>query len=509
MEAAMQAAWGGAPGAAGGGGGGRPPPGPSVGGGGGARSGAEARVGPEGRGGAAAGGALRGARWRADAGPGEGADAPGWRAARGHVLVVTEAGRPVFSRRGDLGRLAGFSATLAALCSYVAGGGGSGAEGVKGGGDALESFCVGGLQMVVERSGPLLLLGLGGGTVPEAAVRRQLRLVHAQMLGVLTSLVERTLARRAGFDPQGLLRGAEPVLRMACHLGECDPAAPLEAFAPLPLPLASRRALLGPRLAAGAPPELQWVLLFSETHILASARSRGAAELHPDDILTTMNFLLETESLRDCESLTPLCLPRFNPAAFAQAHVRFFGGGKGGRGGLCLALIATTPDCFHDLSELSRGVEQDVEAAVPDLLDGEGGTVGLTLDGLPSGAGGGELGCSPMWHFLYKGTASEQYVSPSWRTPLDSPEVQVDVLQDYQHMVYSMRGGGGGSEGKHRVEHRAFEGYSMLAFVATEFELYAVFDPLVEISEAVGLCNGLCAWIQGRSEELFLKTFKW
>ena len=77
--------------------------------------------------------------------------------------------------------------------------------------------------------------GLGGGAEPEAALRRQLRLVHAQMLAVLTSLVERTLARRAGFDPQGLLRGAEPVLRMACRRGECDPAAPLEAFTPLPL----------------------------------------------------------------------------------------------------------------------------------------------------------------------------------------------------------------------------------------------------------------------------------
>ena len=136
-------------------------------------------------------------------------------------------------------------------------------------------------------------------------------------------------------------------------------------------------------------------------------------------------------------------------------------------------------------------------------------TEGLTLGALPPGVGGGELGCSPLWHFLYKDSALQQYLAPAWRTPMDSAAAQAALMRDYQHMVYSVRGGAGGCEGKHRVEHRAFEGHSMFAFVATEFELYAAFDPLVEISEAVALCNGLCAWIQGRSEELFLKPFKW
>ena len=64
------------------------------------------------------------------------------------------------------------------------------------------------------------------------------------------------------------------------------------------------------------------VLLAGE-RVVALAQPRAHA-LHAHDTLLLSSFVLGSDSFRAAaESFSPICLPRFNPAAFLHAYVRF------------------------------------------------------------------------------------------------------------------------------------------------------------------------------------------
>ena len=58
--------------------------------------------------------------------------------------------------------------------------------------------------------------------------------------------------------------------------------------------------------------------------------------------------------------------------------------------------------------------------------------------------------------------------------------------------------------GPHKVHFCGDDSYVMLAYVAQEFQLYAVFDPLTENALAANLCKRLCSWLKGEEAQLFL-----
>jgi hypothetical protein len=45
---------------------------------------------------------------------------------------------------------------------------------------------------------------------------------------------------------------------------------------------------------------------------------------------------------------------------------------------------------------------------------------------------------------------------------------------------------------------------TVLAFTAAEYEVYALFDGLVEKTAAVAICQRLCAWIKGQHSDIFV-----
>ena len=114
----------------------------------------------------------------------EGPDSASWALHRKHILVLSSAGKPIFSRFGDESLLAPLAGVLQALISFV-----------SEWGDTNGYVRAGAHRMVFLMRGPLYLAAMSrcGDSVPHLA--RQLSYLHAQILSILTAKVEAIFPR--------------------------------------------------------------------------------------------------------------------------------------------------------------------------------------------------------------------------------------------------------------------------------------------------------------------------
>ena len=101
-----------------------------------------------------------------------------------HLLVLSSAGKPIFSlQHGDETSVADLAALVAAIVSFV-----------QRGGDEIRHVRAGATSLAFLVRGPLYLVASSscGDTVPYLS--RQLAALHAQLLSVLTSKVEEVFA---------------------------------------------------------------------------------------------------------------------------------------------------------------------------------------------------------------------------------------------------------------------------------------------------------------------------
>ena len=133
----------------------------------------------------------------AEAGPGGGH--PLLRAHPKHVLVFSNAGKPVYSYRGDENELAGLMATAHAIMAVA-----------QGRGESLRHLAAGAAAGAAALAfldrGPLRLLAASSLGEPPAVLRMQLALVHGQVASLLTGAGLEALFRRSpGYDVRKLL----------------------------------------------------------------------------------------------------------------------------------------------------------------------------------------------------------------------------------------------------------------------------------------------------------------
>ena len=410
------------------------------------------------------------------------------------MLVFTEAGRPVFSRYGDEDKLASFVGALTGMTHYIAtnpcDGGGRGA-------DDVACIATAGLDVVFLHKEQLKLVCISQTGEPVPCLRRQLELFYTQLVFILTAGVHKTLERKRNFDLRPLLGGTGEVLRALIHAGVWDPATLLVAFASLPLKVGARNAL-AKQMQQAAFPEFLYAVVFNDTHVVCTLRKKGFA-VHADDVQVMLNFVRHNGSLRQAETFSPMCLPHFNPAGFLTGHVKYFSDS------LCMVILASSNDCFAELSAMSVAVQDFLvrrELIVP--LSGHAGE--LQMDLIPKQAGGGLAGQTALWHFLYKSRSHRQYVSPIWSPPIHAPKRRKAVMKTYQRLVNSINPTG--QKARHRVEHRLLGDHMAYAFTAPEFELYAVFDPAIDKAQAVQICNNLCGWLHTEEANMFIAPYE-
>lgn len=441
-----------------------------------------------------------------------------WRKRKKHFFILSHSGKPIYSRYGDEHKLAGFSASLQAIISFV-----------EDGGDRVKWVKAGKHQVVFLVKGPIYLVCISCTEEPYESLSGQLELIYGQMILILTKSVNRCFERNPKFDMTSLLGGTDVVFSSLIHSFGWNPATFLHAYTCLPLAYGTRQAA-GAILQDVADSGILFAILMCK-HKVISLVGAQKASLHPDDMLLLANFVISSESFRMSESFSPICLPRYNPMAFLYAYVHYFDVNT------YLMLLTTNSDSFHHLKEcririetvlLKSNVLSEVQRS---MLDGGMHVEDVPVDSLPryrtisphlgqqrapsefperfkeSYAGMG--GPGGLWHFIYRSIYLDQYVSSEFSSPISSRQQQKRLYRAYQNIYASMHDK---EIGPHKTQFRRDENYVLLCWVTQDFELYAAFDPLADKALAIKICNRVCQWIKDVENEVFLlgaSPFSW
>ncbi|KAL0863463.1 hypothetical protein Bca101_042581 [Brassica carinata] len=432
-----------------------------------------------------------------------------WRKRKKHFFILSNSGKPIYSRYGDEHKLAGFSATLQAIISFV-----------ENGGDRVNLVKAGKHQVVFLVKGPIYLVCISCTDETYEYLRGQLDLLYGQMILILTNSIDRCFEKNAKFDMAPLLGGTDAVFSSLVHSFSWNPATFLHAYTCLPLPYALRQAtgtILQDVCASG----VLFALLMCR-HKVVSLAGAQKASLSPDDLLLLSNFVMSSESFRTSESFSPICLPRYNPQAFLHAYLHFFDDDT------YVILLTTRLEAFHHLKDCRDRIEavllkSNILSAVQRSI-AEGG---MRVEDLPidrllrqkqsstsnqrqdtdvSVGTGGPFG---LWHFMYRSIYLDQYVSSEFSPPVTSHRQQKSLYRAYQKLYASMHEKG---LGPHKTQYRRDENYTLLCWVTPDFELYAAFDPLANKAMAIKICNQVCQRVKDVENEVFLQgasPFSW
>lgn len=440
-----------------------------------------------------------------------------WRKRKKHFFILSHSGKPIYSRYGDEHKLAGFSATLQAIISFV-----------ENGKDRIKLVRAGKHQVVFLIKGPIYLVCISCTEEPYESLRGQLELLYGQMILILTKSINRCFEKNPKFDMTPLLGGTDVVFSSLIHSFNWNPATFLHAYTCLPLAYATRQAA-GAVLQDVADSGVLFALLMCKCKVVSLVGAQKAS-LHPDDMLLLSNFVMSSESFRTSESFSPICLPRYNPTAFLYAYVHYFDADT------YLMLLTTSSDAFYHLKDCRIRIEQvllrsNVLSEVQrTMLEGGMRVEDLPVDPLPRSSMPHRLsqqriltqspeifsesivgigGPTGLWHFIYRSIYLDQYVSSDFSPPISSPQQQKRLYRAYQKLYCSMHDKG---IGPHKTQFRRDENYVLLCWVTQDFELYAAFDPLADKAVAIKTCNRVCQWVKDVENEIFLQgasPFSW
>lgn len=207
--------------------------------------------------------------------------------------------------------------------------------------------------------------------------------------------------------------------------------------------------------------------------------------LHPADLHLIFNLVQATESLKYSESWTPLCLPRFDNSGFLYAHVSYLADDCQA----CLLLLTVERDVFFPLSGAKHKIVEKLR--INNNMEHINASLAL-LEESALAAGFPELR-----HYLYKCKSTAQFYQPAVCPPYTKDRVKLIELYKRAHQKMHC---------PTRSLKLSFERSSDEAVFSWDtkgFELYAVFEPLIDTASAINCVSKLLNWIKKREDRLF------
>jgi len=401
---------------------------------------------------------------------------PQWTEHKKHVFILSEAGKPIYTRYGNEENLVTMMGLLQAIVSFV-----------QDDDDSIKSIVAGEHKFVFLVRGPIILVAVCSAADSQNQLVLQLTYVYHQVLSVLTfTQLTRIFEHRRNYDLRKLLAGTEKFIDNLLNLMSSDPSFLLQSVRCLPL-AGSMRDIIGQALQHSKAKELVFAILIVDNQLVTMVRPKKFS-LHPSDLHLIFNLVSASTAFQTAESWTPICLPRFDNSGYLYAHVSYLDDNCPA----CLLLLSTDRNAFFTLSECKMKIMERLEKhkCIEHLSKAaKQGTYSIDQIGIPE-----------LWHFIYKSKSTSQFTSPEIGPPYITPEDKERLYGQYLYLHHRIHS----SVRPLKMLCYSSNEEMLIGFVTSGFELYASFSPLTCKSTAMNAIHKLLRWIRKEEEILFI-----
>lgn len=340
-----------------------------------------------------------------------------WKAKLKHFLILSSAGKPIWSRHGDDNLTLNNIGVIQTIISFY--------QDAK---DTLRGFTAGEVRFVIMSKGPLNLVAISRLGESDAQLRTQLESLYMQILSTLTlPSMERMFRTRASTDLRRPLQGTETLLSaLADGFTRGSPSTLLSALECLKMRKSHRQVVNNTFLKIRRP-NLLYGLIVAGGRLVSVVRPKKHS-LHPGDLHLIFNMLFEAGSVKagGGENWIPLCLPGFNNTGYLYMYVSFVNLDKvseevterpstseGAGDEVAVLLISADRESFYEMREMRNDLVQQLD---------KNGSINIIKAAVKQG----RLPCtsittgSAVQHFLYKSRGNVQFIMPSYEPHFDT-----------------------------------------------------------------------------------------
>ncbi|KAL9130861.1 MAG: hypothetical protein Q9217_001062 [Psora testacea] len=420
-----------------------------------------------------------------------------WKSKKKHFLILSSAGKPIYSRHGDDNLISSSIGIIQTIISFY--------EGSK---DQLKGFMAAGARFVIISQGPLYLVAISKLGEDDIQLRVQLEALYMQILSTLTlPTLNHLFSNRPSTDLRRPLKGTEVLLSaLADSFTRGSPPTLLSALECLKL-RKSERQVISDTLLQSKCDALLYGLVVAGGRLVSVVRPRKHS-LHPSDLQLIFNMLFEADGIKagGGENWIPLCLPGFNKNGYLYMYVSFVSalnsdheaGGAAERetdaqDTIAILLISANKESFYDLRKMRDTIVNELDKngsmAIIKIAIHRGRP--LTTDIVPG---------TVLRHFLYKSKVNVQYVMPSKEPHFPTLLAWRRLLSLYHTLHASVH-----AKNAHLKVHHCISRDSIsLAWITPLFELYCIAGPNATRNAVAQSANKITQWVRREEERVFI-----
>ncbi|KAL2003693.1 hypothetical protein VTN02DRAFT_2724 [Thermoascus thermophilus] len=417
-----------------------------------------------------------------------------WKAKRKHYLILSAAGKPIWTRHGDGGLISGYIGIIQTIISFY-----------QDSEDPLRSFSAGETKFVILTRGPLYLVAISRILESDAQLKLQLEALYMQILSTLTlPTLTHLFSVRPSTDLKRPLQGTETLISsLADSFTRGSPSTLLSALECLVI-RKSHRQTISNALLRTRTDKLLYGLVVAGGRLVSVVRPKKHS-LHPGDLQLLFNMIFEAEGVKagGGESWIPVCLPGFNSSGYLYMYVSFLDLRDESNTvaddtttkdeSVAIILISTDKEAFFDLQGMRNALVEQLESS---------GSIKVIKEAIENGRPSTTdiVPGTVLRHFLYKSKANVQYTMSSYDPDFSSISLRRRLISTYNSLHASVHA-------KHthvKVHYNVSRTASSFAWVTPIFELYCVAPANTNRNALSQSAGRIAQWAQREEERLFI-----